>query len=140
MRRTVAVWAAAVLACIYAMVLVTVAAILCFDGGTGRGTVGSLKGSAENRGVAFFITVCVIGAGALVWGSVRAWRGARGFGAIIPCAVVVAIGCVGEPIDILAGNSLSSNLIGAIIIVLAATPIVLLLLPRKRRTADEGDA
>ncbi len=48
-----------------------------------------------------------------------------------PLGLIVAIGCVGEPIDILTGQSLASNVMGAAIICAAALPAVLLILPRK---------
>lgn len=48
-----------------------------------------------------------------------------------PLAIVVLIGCIGEPIDIASGNPVPDDLIGAAIIVAAALPPVLLLLPRR---------
>jgi FtsH-binding integral membrane protein len=132
-RRTAAVLVAAVLACIYACVLIGLAVTLTIAWAGGRGVVGNLGSNAANRGVAFFIVACVAGAAALVFGAVRAWRGRRGFAAIVPLAIVVLVGCIGEPIDILSGNPPLNNLIGAAIIVAAALPLVLLLLPRRAR-------
>lgn len=53
---------AAVLACSYSVVLVVLAVSLGFDWATGRGTVGNLASATANRGVAFFIFACIIGA------------------------------------------------------------------------------
>ena len=132
-RRTVAVVIAGVLACIYACVLIGLAVTLTSAWAGGRGLVGNLDSNAANRGVAFFIVACVAGAAALVIGAVGAWRGRRGFPAIVPLAIVVLVGCIGEPIDIIAGNPPLDNLIGAAIIVAAALPLVLLLMPRRAR-------
>lgn len=130
-RRTGAVVVASVLACGYAGVLIVLAVMLTVDWSTGVGRVGHLAGNAANRGVAFFVVACVAGAILLVVGAVRAWRGRRGLAAIVPLAIVVLIGCIGEPIDIASGNPVPDDLIGAAIIVAAALPPVLLLLPRR---------
>jgi len=122
---------AAVLACSYSVVLVVLAVSLGFDWATGRGTVGNLASATANRGVSFFICACIIGAALLVSGAVTAWRGRRGLAAIIPLAIVAGVGAIGEPIDIANGNSLTSNLIGGLVLVAAVVPIVLFLLPRK---------
>ncbi|MFF9562268.1 hypothetical protein ACF1AJ_02870 [Leifsonia sp. NPDC014704] len=98
---------------------------------TGQGTIGNLTSNAANRGVAFLVVVCVGGATALAAGAGNAVRGHRGLAAIIPLAVLVLIGLVGESIDIASGNPLLDNLIGAAIIAAAAVPLVLLLLPRR---------
>jgi ABC-type uncharacterized transport system permease subunit len=111
-------------------VLAALAVMLFINWTTGRGVIGNLANTAENRGVAFFIVACMGGAASLVLGAWQAWRGRRGLAAIIPLAVVVIIGCIGEPIDIATGSSAVSNLIGALIILAAALPLVLLLLPR----------
>jgi hypothetical protein len=135
-RRTGAVVVASVLACGYAGVLIVLAVMLAVDWSTGVGRVGHLAGNAPNRGVAFFVVACVAGAILLVVGAVRAWRGRRGLAAIIPLAIVVLIGCIGEPIDIASGNPVPDDLIGAAIIVAAALPPVLLLLPRRAAPSD----
>lgn len=122
---------AAVLACLYACVLVGLAVTLGIEWTTGRGAVGNLAGHAANRGVAFFLVAALAGASCLVVGAVGVWRGRRGTAAIVPLALVVLIGCIGEPIDIASGNPPLDNLIGAAIIVAAALPVVLLLLPRR---------
>lgn len=130
--RTAPVLVAAVLACCYAAVLVGLAVLLAVDWATGAGTVGHLQGRMENRGVATFLVVCIAGAAALVIGAVRALRGNRGLGIIIPLAIVTVVGSIGEPLDIASGNSAASNIIGGFILALAVLPIVLLLLPRRR--------
>jgi hypothetical protein len=107
--------------------------MLVIEWTTGQGTIGNLSGNAANRGVAFFVVACVGGAILLVLGALRAWRGGRGLAAIIPLAVVVIVGCIGETIDVVSGNPLADNLIGAGIIIAAALPVLLLLLPRARR-------
>lgn len=130
--RTVPVVIAAVLAFCYAAVLIGLAVLLAVDWTSGVGTVGHLTGRVENRGVAMFLVACLAGAAALVTGSVRALRGNRGLGIIIPLGVVTVIGCIGEPLDIASGNPATSNIIGAFILAMAILPIVLLLLPRRR--------
>jgi len=123
---------AAVLTCCYSVVLVVLAVSLGIDWATGRGTVGNLASSTANRGVLFFIVACVGGAALLVFGAVTAWRGRRGLAAIIPLAIVAVVGTIGEPLNIASGNSLTSNLIGGLVLGAAILPIVLLVLPRKR--------
>ncbi|MET3567774.1 peptidoglycan/LPS O-acetylase OafA/YrhL [Leifsonia sp. 563] len=130
-RRTGAVIVAAVLSFCYSFVLTLLAAALVVQWVTGQGTIGNLTSNAANRGVAFLVVVCVGGAIALAVGAGRAWRGRRGLAAIIPLAVLVLFGLIGESIDIASGNPLLDNLIGAAIIVAAAVPLVLLLLPRR---------
>lgn len=131
LRRTGPVIIAAVLACCYACVLVVLAGFLAVQWATGQGIIGHLTTNAANRGVAFMIVACVAGALFLVVGALGAMRGRRGLAAIVPLALVVLIGCIGEPIDISAGNPLAENLIGAAIVAAAAVPVVLLLLPRR---------
>jgi hypothetical protein len=130
LRRTLPAMIAAALACCYAGVLVVLAVVLVVDWTTGRGTIGHLGSTSANRGVSFFVVLCIGGAVVLVSGAATVWRGRRGLLAIIPLAIVVAIGCVGEPIDIVSGESVGSNIIGAFVIAAAVVPIVLLLLPR----------
>jgi len=122
---------AAILASCYSFALAVVAVALVVQWVTGQGTIGNLTSNAANRGVAFLVVVCVGGAIALAVGAGRAWRGRRGLAAIIPLAVLVLFGLIGESIDIASGNPLLDNLIGAAIIVAAAVPLVLLLLPRR---------
>lgn len=140
LRLTPAVRIAAVLATGYGFALVALAVVLAADWASHRGDVGHLHSLAAHRGVAYFIVACIAGAASLMTGSVRAWRGARGLPALIPLGLIVAIGCVGEPIDILTGQSSASNITGAAIICAAALPAVLLILPRNdtaRRSASE---
>ncbi len=74
--------------------------------------------------------LCFGGAAVLVAGAVTVMRGRRGLLVIIPLAIVTVIGGIGEPIDIANGESAGSNVIGALVIVAAVLPILLLLLPR----------
>lgn len=131
LNRTAPVILAAVLTFCYACVLVVLAVSLAVQWTTGRGIVGHLTTNAANRGVAFMIVACVAGAVFLVVGATGALRGRRGVAAIVPLALIILIGCIGEPIDIAAGNPLTENLIGAAIIAAAAVPVALLLLPRR---------
>ncbi|MDP9736105.1 hypothetical protein [Curtobacterium sp. 260] len=131
LRLTPAVRIAAVLAAAYGFSLVALAIVLATDWALHRGNVGHLHSLAASRGVVYFIVACIAGAALLMTGSVRAWRGARGLPALIPLGLIVAIGCIGEPIDILTGQSLSSDITGVAIICAAALPAVLLILPRK---------
>lgn len=130
LRRTLPATIAAVLACCYAGVLVVLAIVLVVDWTTGRSTVGHLGSTAANRGVSFFVVLCIGGAAVLVAGAVTVMRGRRGLLVIIPLALVTVIGCIGEPIDIASGESVGGNVIGALVIASAVLPIVLLLLPR----------
>ena len=130
LRRTAAASVAAVLVCCYSVVLVVLAVALVIDWTTGQGIIGNLESNAANRGVAFFVIACLAGAALLVFGALSVWRGRRGVAAMIPLAIVTIVGCIGEPIDIVSGNSLTSNLIGAVIILAAVLPLVLLVLPR----------
>ncbi|MBF4636047.1 hypothetical protein ITJ38_16685 [Agreia pratensis] len=123
---------AGVLACGYAAVLLSVAVVLAVQWATGQGIVGNLKSNSSNRGVSFVVVLCAGGAALLVVGAVGAWRGRRGLLIIVPLATLIVIGCVGETIDIISGEPLADNLIGAGIIAAAAVPVVLLLLPRGR--------
>lgn len=122
---------AAILASCYSFALAVVAVALIVQWVTRQGTIGNLTSNAANRGVAFLVVVCVGGAIALAVGAGNAVRGRRGLAAIIPLAVLVLFGLIGESIDIASGNPLLDNLIGAAIIVAAAVPLVLLLLPRR---------
>ncbi|WP_020077453.1 hypothetical protein [Cryocola sp. 340MFSha3.1] len=122
---------AAVLSFCYSFVLTLLAVALVVQWVTGQGTIGNLTSNAANRGVAFLVVVCVGGAIALAAGAGNAVRGRRGLSAIIPLAVLVLFGLIGESIDIASGNPLLDNLIGSAIIVAAAVPLVLLLLPRR---------
>jgi peptidoglycan/LPS O-acetylase OafA/YrhL len=131
LRLTPAVRIAAVLAAGYGFALVALAVVLATDWALRRGNVGHLHSLAAYRGVAYSIVACVAGAALLMTGSVRAWRGSRGLAALIPLGLIVAIGCVGELIDISTGQSVNSNITGAAIICAAALPAVLLTLPRK---------
>jgi hypothetical protein len=130
LRRTAPATVAATLACCYSVVLTVLAVLLVVEWTTGQGVIGNLSSNAANRGVAFFIAACVAGAVLLVLGALSAWRGRRGLAAIIPLAIIVVVGCIGEPIDIASGNPPTDNLIGGGIIIAAALPLLLLVLPR----------
>ncbi|MBT2501064.1 hypothetical protein [Curtobacterium sp. ISL-83] len=140
LRVTPATRIAAVVAAVYGVVLVALGVVLAADWAFHRGNVGHLHDPAAYRGVAFFILACVAGAVSLVTGSVRAWHGARGLAAIIPLGLVVVVGCIGEPIDIATGASVTSNVIGAVVICAAALPAMLLILPRGTTAADGSSA
>lgn len=133
LHRTASTIVAAILVCCYAVGLGVLAVILVIEWTSGQGAIGNLPSNAANRGVAFFVVACIGGAILLALGALRAWRGRRGLAAIIPLAVVVIVGCIGETIDIVSGNPLSDNLIGAGIIIAAALPVVLLLARRRAR-------
>ena len=111
-QTTAAVSVAAVLACCYSVVLVVLAVALGIDWATGRGTAGNLASPTANRGVLFFLIVCIGGAALLVFRGVTAWRGRRGIAAIVPLAIVAGAGVICEPIDIAGGSPLTSSLIG----------------------------
>jgi hypothetical protein len=104
----------------------------------GRGVIGHLTGATQVRGWAFIVVACVTGAIFLAAGAYSVLHGRRGLAVIIPLAVIVAVGCIGEPLDIIAGNPLGENLIGLLIIAAAATPVVLLLLPRRTQPSPSA--
>lgn len=133
MRRPVAVAAAGALACCYGLVLLGVAAVLAGEFMTGRGAIGHehLTGPAA-KGVVFMVVVLTAGAVCLAIGAVQVWRGRPPGLLIAPLALLLVFGTVGEIADGLGSATASSELIGAGILLLAATPLALLLVPGSR--------
>ncbi|WP_338031428.1 hypothetical protein [Diaminobutyricibacter tongyongensis] len=134
LERSPAATIAAVLAALYALGLLTLAGSLVVDRMYGNDVIAHLRGY-EVRGWAFVVVACIAGALLLAFGTIAVWRGRRGYTVIAPLGLIVVIGCIGEPIDIISGNPLGDNLIGLLIIVAAALPLVLLLLPRRAAAA-----
>jgi len=130
LRRTSAVIVACVLACCYALVLAGFGIYFLILFANHQGAIGNQARYFANRGVSEVIGLFIRAIATLVFGEVRAWRGTRGLQIIVPLAVIVLVGAIGEPIDISNGNSATDNLIGSGILLLAITPIVLLALPR----------
>jgi hypothetical protein len=130
LARTPAVVIASTLACCYALVLAGLGIYLFVLFVAHQGTIGNQVGYLANRGVSEVIVLLIFAALALVVGAIGAWRGTRGLPIIVPLAVIVVVGLIGEPIDIANGDSLGDNLIGAAILVLAVIPTFLLALPR----------
>lgn len=140
LERSRAATIAAVLAVLYVLGLLTLAGSLVVERMYGNGVIAHLSGYAEVHGWALVVVACIAGALLLLFGAVSVWRGRRGLAVIAPLALIVLIGCIGEPIDIISGNPLGDNLIGLLIIVAAALPIVLLLLPRRTVTSIPATA
>jgi len=133
LHRTPAVTVACVLACCYALVLAGFGIYFLILFASHQGTIGNQVGYFANRGVSEVIGLFILSGAALVFGAVGAWRGTRGLQIIVPLAIIVLVGAIGEPIDISNGDSATDNLVGAGILLLAIIPIVLLALPRGRR-------
>lgn len=133
MSRPVAVVAASALACCYGLVLLGVAVVMIGELVTGRGAIGHehLPGPAV-KGVVFVALALTAGALCLATGAVRAWRGRKPGLIIVPLALLLVFGTIGEIADGVGGAAASGELIGAGILVLAAVPIALLLAPASR--------
>lgn len=109
LERSPAATIAAVLATLYALGLLTLAGSLVVARISGNGTIAHLNGYAEVRGWAFVVVACIGGALLLAFGAIFVWRGRRGLMVIAPLALIVLIGCIGEPIDIISGNPLGES-------------------------------
>lgn len=130
LKRSVASNIAAILAFCYAVALLGVIVAVLVAVIDQQGTIGHLTGYAR-RGPIVLSLLLLIGVADLVLGAIMVWRGRRGFLLMVPLAVIIIVGSIGEAADIIGGSSLPSNLIGFGIIVLAIIPVVLLLLPRE---------
>ena len=124
-RRPRPVGVAAVLASLYAVVVAGVAVSSCCGVTTGAGTLATRgSGGPCDVGVAIFSLILFGFAALLVVG---AWRGAkldRTCRLVAPLLVFLALGVVGE-IQTSRRARVVSNTIGAVILVLAATPVVI---------------
>ncbi len=133
MSRPVTVTAALALAFVYGAVLAAVAAGVLFELVTGTGAIGHRDLDAQTvKGV---LTLGVL----LPIGTAMLWRGAANLARdrdprllVLPLALLLAFGSLGEVIDLLGSASATSDLIGAGILVLAALPLAMLALPRSR--------
>ncbi len=133
MRRPLAVTAALSLAIGYAMVLVAVAAAVLYEFVTGSGSIGHKHlNPAAVKGVVSFCVVLPLGALLLFRGALLLARRRDPRLLSVPLVIVFGIGCIGETVDIVGTATTDSNLIGALILVLTATPLGLLALPDSR--------
>lgn len=87
------------------------------------------------RGMVVVGVLGVTGAGLLVGGAVRTWRGSFAW-TLVPLLAVLVFGSIGEVVDLLGTTSdPQGNLIGALILAAAAVPVALLGTGRARRFA-----
>jgi hypothetical protein len=124
---------AAVLAIGYAVTLTAVAASLLVEFMTGTGAVGRehLTGAAV-RGVLFLSFALLAGAAVLIMGALRLTRRGGARLLVAPLVVLAAVGCVGESVDLVGSASGTSDLVGALIILLALLPVLLVAVDRRR--------
>lgn len=86
------------------------------------------------RGMVFVGVLGCAGAALLIGGAVRTWRGSFAW-TIVPLVAVLVFGSIGEVVDLVGTATMDSNLVGAAILVAAATPIGLLSTGSARRFA-----
>lgn len=138
MRRPEEIVLACVLAAAYALVFLGVAAVLLWELVTGTGTIGQeqLVGRAAG-GVASTALMLLLGGWLLASGAARLVR-RRGRGLLVtPLLIFLAVGSIGEVVDLSGDATTLSDLIGGGILVLAAAPVLLTSTPRARRWARE---
>ncbi|MDB5163898.1 MAG: hypothetical protein JWS12_516 [Candidatus Saccharibacteria bacterium] len=128
MKRPITVVMASSLAVCYSVVLVGVAIALMYDYLGSHGHIGSehLVGTAA-QGLKFTVGMLLVGSVLLAAGSYRLLVKRRQVLLIAPLSILFVIGCIGETADALGTASLSSNLIGAGILILIVLPVGLLL-------------
>ncbi|PNW10514.1 hypothetical protein C1632_01690 [Microbacterium testaceum] len=100
---------------------------------TGQGLGADTHEYLVFRGVTTTIVFSLMAGGIFVADAFLVLRGARGTGVVV-AGIVVLAGLIGEVIEAVTGGSAVSLAIGAGIIVAAALPGVLLLLPRGLRS------
>jgi uncharacterized membrane protein len=127
---------AATLGVLYGLVLVVVAVVLLVQYASGSGSIGAehLTGQAAN-GVAGFSVLLVLAAILLTSGAVRLVRAYSGKLLAAPLVVVCVVGVIGEIVDLVGTATAGSDLIGLLVLVLAALPVVLVGTPSARRYA-----
>lgn len=127
---------AATLGILYGLVLVVVAVVLFGQYASGSGSIGGehLTGQAAN-GVAGFSVLLVLAAILLTTGAVRLTRAHSGRLLAAPLVVVCVVGVVGEIVDLAGTATAASDLVGLLVLLLAALPVVLVGTPSARRYA-----
>jgi asparagine N-glycosylation enzyme membrane subunit Stt3 len=133
---------AAALAVAFACAFIVVAVVISVDAVTNHGTIGS---SARNTvggraspaaGVWTVAVLLTLGGVWLIRSAVRAFRRESHLAIVIPLGVLLVVGTVGEVADLLGTASGISDLVGAVILLLAAVPVVLLWPYRRQPNAD----
>jgi len=123
---------AAALAVAFACAFNAVAVVISVDAVTHHGNIGSAAGNTSGgraSPAAGVWTVAVLLALAGLWlfrSAIRAFRRQSYLGVVFPLGVLLVVGAVGEIVDLLGTASGISDLVGAVILLLAAVPIALL--------------
>lgn len=120
--RPAAVVVAAVISAVYSLGLLwfgfAALTVLVRTGGWGDSTAA--------KGMVFVGVLGLTGAGLLIGGAVRTWRGSFAW-TLVPLLAVLVFGSIGEVVDLVGTTSdTQGNLIGAAILAAAAVPIGLL--------------
>ncbi|HEY8302395.1 MAG TPA: hypothetical protein VIG48_10875 [Jatrophihabitans sp.] len=124
--RSWRVTTAATLAVGYALVLIAVAIGVLYELFAGVGAIGhDHLDDIAARGAVVLSLVLLAGAGLFVGGALGLAREGRPALLVWPLSILVVVSCIGEIADLAGAASGTSNLIGAAILVLALTPIVL---------------
>ncbi len=134
LRTTPAVRVAAVLSFLYGGAVTALGVGLTVALATGQGLGADTHEYLVFRGVTTTIVFSLMAGGIFVADAFLVLRGARGTGVVVVAGIVVLAGLIGEVIEAVTGGSAASLAIGAGIIVAAALPGVLLLLPRGLRS------
>ena len=130
----------AVLAAVYAVAFVAVAAVVLAEFVSGRGKIGveHLHGQAA-KGVLFLVIVLCAGGALLLVGAYRLLTRRRAALLAVPFAVFLVVGAIGETVDAVGSASAGSNAVGGLLLVGAAVPLLLLASPRARRWRRPDD-
>lgn len=133
----VRVGVAALLAVGFACALGAVAVGLAADAVTHHGTVGAaardISGgrSSPAAGVWGLVVLLAVASTYLARSAVRALRHGAYLGIVVPLGILLVVGTIGEIADLLGTASATSDLIGAVILLLAAVPVALLWTPMR---------
>lgn len=118
---------AAILAGLYAGVLLFVSGMTCYQLLTGAGAIGAAAQDRLGlRGVLGLILLTAAGAGYLLFGAVQAAAGRDYRWILWPLRVLLVIGTVGQSLDVIGGGLTPGHLIGFAIVAAAALPVLLL--------------
>ncbi|HAP91537.1 MAG TPA: hypothetical protein DCR15_18290 [Arthrobacter bacterium] len=125
-RRPLRVTYAAILAGLYAGVLLFVSAMTCYQILSGTGNIGGVAHDRfELRGVLGIILFTAAGAGYLLFGAAQAAAGRDYRWILWPLRVFLLIGTVGQSLDLIGGGLTPGHLVGFAILAAAALPVVL---------------
>jgi len=137
---TVAVRIAAALSFVYGLGCIALGSWLTVALATGRGLGADTHEYLVFRGVTTTIVFSFLAGAVFVTEAFLVLRGARGIGVVVVAGIVAFGGVVGEVIEAITGGGAASLAIGVGIIVAAAAPAVLLLLPRAPRSTLSATA